>query len=76
MSNLLLGLMVLTAAWSNGEDVAVTGVETVTVIQTSRAGDKLATVTTGELEIATDAEGPVIELDPDRKFQTIVGIGG
>jgi glucosylceramidase len=48
----------------------------VTVIQTSRAGDKLATVLSGEMVTGADTEVPVIELNPGRKFQTLVGIGG
>jgi glucosylceramidase len=76
MNHLLLGLMLLAAALSDGENMATSNVHQVTLIQTSRAGDKLKTVAAGELETAGAAKNPIIELDPSQRFQTLVGIGG
>jgi glucosylceramidase len=49
---------------------------TATVIQTSRAGDKLAEIATLELAEAGDTDRPVIALDPATEHQTILGFGG
>jgi glucosylceramidase len=76
MRKLVLGLAVVTAVICNGVDMASANTGKVTVIQTSRAGDKLKTVLNGDLSVAGAVEAPIIELDPDRKFQTLVGIGG
>lgn len=47
-----------------------------TVIQTSRSGDKLKVQQAGEFRKASNTPAPVIELFPEEKFQTLVGIGG
>jgi glucosylceramidase len=49
---------------------------TATVIQTSRAGDKLAEVATLQFADAAETERPVIALDPSIEFQTVLGFGG
>lgn len=48
----------------------------VTIIQTTRAGDKLNVVATRALGDAGDTDLPILALDPGRTYQTLVGIGG
>ncbi len=47
-----------------------------TVIQTSRAGDRLKAMEPRELIDTLGDGAPVIELIPDERYQTLVGIGG
>jgi glucosylceramidase len=49
---------------------------TATVIQTSRAGDKLAEVATLQFADAADSDRPVIALDPGTEYQSVLGFGG
>jgi glucosylceramidase len=49
---------------------------TAKVIQTSRAGDKLAEIAQLELSEPTGDDRPVIALDPATEYQTILGFGG
>lgn len=47
-----------------------------TVVQTSRTGDKLKVLDARELQDITETGMPLIELNPDETYQTIVGFGG
>jgi glucosylceramidase len=76
MAQILTGLVFFIATWSGGNNMDVANQHTVTVIQTSRAGDKLKTLDAGEMGHTADSDAPVIELNPDDKYQTIVGFGG
>ena len=49
---------------------------TAKVIQTSRAGDKLAEIATLEFAAPNSSERSVIVLDPESEYQTILGFGG
>ncbi len=49
---------------------------TAKVIQTSRAGDKLAEIATLEFADPKSSERPIIVLDPTTQYQTILGFGG
>ena len=49
---------------------------TATVIQTSRGGDKLAEIAALEFTDSSDTDRPVIALDPNSEYQTILGFGG
>jgi glucosylceramidase len=49
---------------------------TATVIQTSRAGDKLAEIAKLEFAETSGSDRPVIALDPTTEYQTILGFGG
>ena len=49
---------------------------TAKVIQTSRGGDKLAEIATLEFTDPNRSDRPVIALDPQTEYQTILGFGG
>ncbi len=47
-----------------------------TIIRTSRAGDRRAVSEAPPFVPAADTDLPVLELHPEQRFQTLVGIGG
>jgi glucosylceramidase len=47
-----------------------------TIVQTSKAGDKLADKGTFNLSETAEANSEIIKLNPEQKFQEIAGIGG
>lgn len=46
------------------------------IIQTSESGDKLADLGTAKLSQSAATSIPVIEIDPTKQYQEIIGIGG
>jgi len=70
------GLILIAALASCGGKATMNDDRRVTVIQTSRAGDRLDVVATETLGGAAVPGRPVLALDPDLTYQTLVGIGG
>lgn len=54
----------------------VNNISQVTVIQTSRAGDQLKSRFAGVMGNSQETDLPIIALNPDERFQSLVGIGG
>lgn len=76
MLQFITGLTCLAAAAHGGAIMDTTIPREVTVIQTSRGGDKLKVRAGGELEVSTAAGDALLELLPETRYQTLIGIGG
>ena len=76
MNRWLPGLLVLVAGCAGGEKMDMTRHHQATIVQTSRAGDRLKVVEAGTLTKSDGTGAPVIELLPGERHQTLVGFGG
>ena len=74
------GVFWLTMIFLSGDTMAIPeptdALGHVTVIQTSRSGDRLTEVVTAELDELTATDAEVLELRPTERYQTLVGFGG
>ena len=66
-------LLLILSSCNNSKSINYTKA---TIIQTSKSGDKLAVKDSIKLSEKTNIDIPVIQINPDQKFQQIIGFGG
>ena len=76
ISILLFSCMVLSFLLTNCKSSQMIEYSQATIVQTSKAGDKLAHKGTFDLSETAETNTEIIKINPEQKFQEIVGIGG
>jgi glucosylceramidase len=76
MRHVLVSVAALSVLWSCAPPPPSGGPETATVIQTSRAGDRLRQLEPVTFSRTPSSSGRTIRLDPEKRYQEIVGFGG